>query len=154
MDADTDPTVKAARNPPPAMVRPAHGAGLLRAPWRKGQSGNPGGLSGIGEWHRVMSLARQNSTKAMAKLIELIDSEDPRISMLAAQSVLERAWGRPKEVNPNDTQPRTTIDLSRLTPAEREVLMRIAKSGAIRPADDADVDTGSDGAPSPLVIDG
>jgi hypothetical protein len=141
MDADTDPTVRAARNPPPAMVRPAHGAGLLRPPWQKGQSGNPGGLSGTGEWHRVMSLARQNSTRAMQTLIDLMSSEDQRIAMLAAQSVLERAWGRAKEVDPNASQQRSVIDLSRLAPHELELLMKLARSGAIRPAADDPVGT-------------
>jgi hypothetical protein len=88
-----------------------------------------------------MSLARQNSVPAMQKLIELVDHPDPRIAMLAAQSVLERAWGRPKEVNPNDAKPPTVIDLSRLTPHELELLMKIARSGAIKPAADAGAGT-------------
>jgi hypothetical protein len=83
-----------------------------------------------------MSLARQNSARAMQTLIDLMGSEDQRIAMLAAQSVLERAWGRPKEVDPNNAKSPPVIDLSRLTPAELEVLMKLARFGAIQPADD------------------
>jgi hypothetical protein len=77
----------------------------------------------------------------MQTLIDLMSSEDQRIAMLASQMVLDRAWGRAKEIDANASRPRTTIDLSRLTPTELEVLMRLAKSGAIRPAEDDGVGT-------------
>jgi len=34
-------------------------------------------------------------------LIELIQSEDERVALMAADKVFERAWGRPKEYDPN-----------------------------------------------------
>jgi hypothetical protein len=141
---DTDPdAVQSPQGLPPAPpgFRRAPSGGLLRAPWPRGQSGNPSGYGTVGEYHRTVSLARQHSAEAMSKLIELIDHDDPRIAMLASQAVLERAWGRVKEADPNASQPRSVIDLSRLAPHELEILMRLAKTGAIRPATDDPVGT-------------
>jgi hypothetical protein len=119
---------------------------LLRAPWPRGQSGNPSGYGTIAEYHRTVALARQHSTEAVRTLINLMGSEDQRIAMLASQAILERAWGRPKEVDPNDAKPPTVIDLSRLTPHELELLMKLARSGAIRPAADDGAGTVCDAA--------
>jgi hypothetical protein len=137
MDDVADPPVlpPAFAPAPEGFVRQPHG-GMLRAPWRPGQAGNVHGRSG--QYWETLRLAREASPAAMRKLIGKMDSSDERVALLAIQAVIERAWGRPKEVNPNDASPRTTLDLSRLSPAELELLMRIAKSGAIRPADDGD----------------
>jgi hypothetical protein len=88
-----------------------------------------------------MQLARAAGPKAIAKLIERLDSDDERISVVAATAILERAYGKPREMDMKDTQGRTIIDLSKLSPAELELLMKLAKSGAVRPADDVDVAT-------------
>ena len=52
----------------------------------------------------------------MTRLIELIESQDERVAALAADKVLERAWGRPKE-QPNDRP------IDRMTPAERKAYL-------------------------------
>jgi hypothetical protein len=56
-----------------------------------------------------------------------------------------RGAGRKKSI-PNDAKPPTVIDLSRLTPHELELLMKLARSGAIRPAADDGAGTVCDAA--------
>ena len=42
-------------------------------------------------------MARKASPAAMGRLIELMNSRDERVALMAADKVLERAWGKPKE---------------------------------------------------------
>lgn len=79
--------------------------------WKKGETGNPGGRS-EGQ-KQCLALAREASPKAMAALIALLDSADDRVVLMAADKVLERAYGKAKEA-PED--PRPPIDLSKLPP--------------------------------------
>jgi hypothetical protein len=63
--------------------------------WRPGQSGNPGGRTP--EFVDCQRLCREASPEAARRLIGLMYSEDERIALMAADKVLDRAWGRPKE---------------------------------------------------------
>lgn len=69
-------------------------------PWVKGQSGNPGGRP-KGE-KEVIELAREASTRAVGRLVELIEHEDARVAIAAANSVLDRAFGKPTQPLAND----------------------------------------------------
>jgi hypothetical protein len=80
------------------MRIPSHGGGMLR-PFQPGNAANPGGLGG--QYREVLALARQASPYAMKKLIKLIDHRNPRVAAVAAEKVLERAWGKVKEVDPS-----------------------------------------------------
>ena len=62
--------------------------------WQPGQSGNPSGHSG--EYGVAIKLARRAAPKAMRRLIELMDSEDERVAAVACNSILDRAFGKPK----------------------------------------------------------
>lgn len=65
-------------------------------PWKKGQSGNPGGMpKSLGE---VIKLARENGFKALNRLIELIDDDDSKVALAASNAVLDRGYGKPKQV--------------------------------------------------------
>jgi hypothetical protein len=46
-----------------------------------------------------------------------MESEDHRVGYMAANSVMERAWGKPKEFDPN-TQQKPPLDFSKLTPEQ------------------------------------
>jgi hypothetical protein len=66
---------------------------LVANRWRPGQSGNPSGHSG--EYGEAMKLARAAAPKALDRLIELIDSTDERVAVVASNGVLDRAFGKP-----------------------------------------------------------
>lgn len=60
--------------------------------FKKGQSGNPGGRAkdvlGVGE------LARRNGAKAIQRAISLLESDDERVVLAAAQLLLDRGFGK------------------------------------------------------------
>jgi hypothetical protein len=74
---------------------PVHGKGVLH-PFQPGQSGNPSGKGGL--YHEAQRICREASPQAARRMVELMNSDDPRVALLAADKVLERAWGKPKEV--------------------------------------------------------
>jgi hypothetical protein len=94
---------------PKRMLPPA----LAANRWRPGQSGNPSGHSG--EYGEAMRLARQAAPHAVRRLIELAEIDqvddqgnltalsaeaDRRVVMVAANALIERAFGRPREYDP------------------------------------------------------
>lgn len=88
----------------PAMIAPYQ--------FKPGQSGNPGGKS-AGQ-KECLALAREASPNAMRKLIDLMQSCDDRVAIMAADKVLERAYGKAKEQTDEDQKP--AIDLSKCPP--------------------------------------
>ncbi len=126
---DYDKSVSA-KTPDRAIIT-ATGGKLI--PWAKGQSGNPGGRSRV--FFEVQNAARELSLSALNKLGELIESPDERVAIIAANSVLDRAFGKPKEQKTEDNQsPRP--DLSSLAPHELAAL-RIAMAALAREASKA-----------------
>lgn len=79
-------------------IIPSHGGGKLR-PFLPGQSGNV--HAKMNDYRTVLSLAREASPHAMRTLIKAMDHKDKRIAIVAADKVLERAWGRVKDVDPS-----------------------------------------------------
>jgi hypothetical protein len=67
---------------------------FLANTWRRGQSGNPGGHSGT--YGEAVRVARGLSVRAVQRLSELMESEDERVSVVACNSLLDRAFGKPK----------------------------------------------------------
>lgn len=67
-------------------------------PFQPGNRANPGGMGR--DYREVLAIAREASPKAMRNLVKLIDHKNPRVSAFASDKVLERAWGRIKEVDP------------------------------------------------------
>lgn len=67
---------------------------VIGRPFQPGQSGNPGGRPKSQD--HVRNLARQHSTRALLKLIELTASSDERVALAASKEILDRAFGRPK----------------------------------------------------------
>src|ERR1700720_824646 len=111
-------------------------------PFPKGKSGNPGGRTK--QFAQYQRLCREASPDAARRLIELMQSEDERVALMAADKVFERAWGRPKEYDPNAEAPKkappfdpklyTTDKLRRM----QEVMTMIAvRQGLIPPEDEA-----------------
>jgi hypothetical protein len=69
----------------------------------------------------------------IATLAEALSSRDERVRVVAAQALLDRAWGKPKEAKDDDQQ-QVSVDLSRATAAELQVLLALVQRGALRPA--------------------
>ena len=70
------------------------------------------------------------------RLIELVDSDDERVALLASEKVLERAWGKPKE------QPERKDPLDEMTPEQRRKRLRelFAYAETLQPPKDARID--------------
>ena len=70
------------------------------------------------------------------RLIELVDSDDERVALLASEKVLERAWGKPKE------QPERKNPLDEMTPEQRRkrLLELFAYAETLQPPKDARID--------------
>jgi hypothetical protein len=111
-------------------------------PFPKGKSGNPGGRTK--QFAQCQRLCREASPDAARRLIELIQSEDERVALMAADKVFERAWGRPKDYDPNAQAPKkappfdpslyTTDELRRM----QEVMLLIARRQGLVPEEDAE----------------
>ena len=62
-------------------------------PFKKGQSGNPGGRIGVPK--EVRELARTHTGDAVNRLVFWMNSDDPRASVAASNSLLDRGYGKP-----------------------------------------------------------
>ena len=60
--------------------------------WKPGQSGNPGGKSKTLE--EIRSLAKDRSRRALERIVELVESKDEKVDLMASREVLDRAWGK------------------------------------------------------------
>ncbi|HSH67637.1 MAG TPA: hypothetical protein VLB84_17985 [Bacteroidia bacterium] len=55
--------------------------------------------------------AREFSSEALYALVDLLDSEDERIVIYAARELLDRAYGKPKEVILTEQNPESVEEL-------------------------------------------
>lgn len=111
--------------PDAAYIIPSHGYGKL-IPARKGEVRNPTGHNG--RYGEVVRLCQNASPEIAKRLIQIAldPNEDSRVSVVAAQEIFNRAFGKPKaEVKTTDTQP-VTLDASKLTDRELEILHKLA----------------------------
>jgi hypothetical protein len=111
-------------------------------PYKKRQTGNPGGKTKL--FAQVQRICREASPEAARRLIELMHSEDERVALMAADKVFERAWGRPKEYDPNaesTKKPPPPFDPSLYTTEElrrmQEVMLMIAERQGMVPPEAA-----------------
>jgi HEAT repeat protein len=63
--------------------------------WQKGESGNPGGRPR--ENAEIKRLAREHAQRAIERLAELMNGDDPRVAVSAAQALLDRGFGKPAQ---------------------------------------------------------
>jgi hypothetical protein len=78
-----------------------------------------------------VKLAREASPEAIRVLIERLHDPDGRIAVVAANSILERAFGKVREARPED-EPKAAFDLSSLSDAELALLIKLVESGRLR----------------------
>lgn len=98
---------------------------LAKWRWQPGASGNPNGLKGL--YGECMKYAREYSPEGIKHLIEIIEDQDndPRVRTVAIGMILERAWGKPKEIQDDKDKP--ALDLSRLKASDLQALRGIAE---------------------------
>ena len=124
--------------------KPKHGRGIIR-PFQPGNK--LGGKKGT-RYIETQQFAREHSLEAMQTLRDRLRDPDGRIAVVAANSLLERAWGKVREQRPEERE-QMQIDLSQLSGPELALLMKLAASGRIK---GISVETGSEGVPP--VIEG
>lgn len=103
-------------------------------PFKPGQTGNPGGLprDTRGLIERARRLALRFAPKAIKALGELLDHEDARVRVAAAEGLLDRAGLRPFALEPERVQVEHTIDAGTL---RATLLARLARLDAPREGD-------------------
>ena len=97
---------------------------LRGRPFSKGQSGNPGGRPR--GYRDVSELARSRGPAAIATLVQIMANDElaPAIRIAAANSLLDRGFGRPAQsVDVSGTV--AVHDLSRLTDEQLDELERL-----------------------------
>ena len=94
------------------------GNSMIGRPFKKGQSGNPGGRPKVVA--EIRQLARERGPEAIAALVKVMTkgkSEAARVA--AANALLDRGWGRPKPSDETEITHRYVVELpSVLTKAE------------------------------------
>jgi hypothetical protein len=88
-------------------------------PFPKGVSGNPGGKSKHLE--ELRKLALENCPRALKRIVELVESEDERVAMMAAKEILDRGIGKPKNAEDGDeaNAKSLTINIIRYTDGDK-----------------------------------
>lgn len=88
---------------------PAHGHGRLR-PIQPGQVLNPGGLGG--KYNEIIRMCRKVSPEVMARLIRIAldPNEESRYVIVASQEILNRGFGRAREVLPDAGAPELNLE--------------------------------------------
>ena len=79
-------------------------------PFKKGSSGNPSGRPR--EYGEVLHAARDHSLEAIETLVLVMRNGKPGEAMMAAQALLDRAWGRPKVSVDAEVQARSARELT------------------------------------------
>jgi len=99
-----------------AKVTPVHGRGQLAIPWRRGQSGNPFGMPNH-PYNEARKTCAQATPQAIARQIELMQSQDERVALMATEAVLRRGIGAPRDHSTEDRDG-SRINLSGLSSDE------------------------------------
>lgn len=100
-------------------------------PFQKGQSGNPGGRAQrvTSDGRTLKQICRDHTDKAIAVLVEVLESGSENAKMTAAKEMLDRGWGRATQpISGDDDAPPVshTMDFGKLS---TEALREIAQLG-------------------------
>ncbi|MCW3474702.1 hypothetical protein [Limobrevibacterium gyesilva] len=116
----------------PGYVIPPHGRGALR-PFQPGQSGNPAGKGGL--YQEAQRICREATPAAARRMVELMNSKDERVALMAADKVYERAWGKSKVAPDDDIDPAVIERRQTLRAELMDFLQEMAKPEALNQAE-------------------
>ena len=89
----------------PSRARTIRGRnGGTLTPFRPGE-GQKTGYRKPNNYVETLHLALKSSPDAMRTLIKCLNDPDSRTAVVAANSILERAWGKPREMKPDECSP-------------------------------------------------
>ena len=77
--------------------------------WVKGMSGNPGGRPKLEV--SIRDLAQRNSMEALETLVQVMRTGKPGERLIAANAILDRAYGRPSQSIEMSGDRTTLVDL-------------------------------------------
>jgi hypothetical protein len=105
--------------------------------FQPGKSGNPGGRPRKTDEERTLeALCREKTPEALATILRIMaGSNMDRAKLAAAQYVLDRGWGRPKESvehsgpNGGPIEQKSTVDVAGLSPEQLRALASIRIHG-------------------------
>lgn len=80
-------------------------------PWPKGVSGNPNGRPKKAQ--QIVKTAEELSDEALKVVAALMFSKDPAVALRAAQTILDRAVGKPKQAVDINTDRKNAADYDR-----------------------------------------
>ena len=100
-------------------------------PWPKGVSGNPTGARKKNK--QIEEIAQESAEAALKKLVSLMKSKDQNVALKAAQAVLDRGVGKPKQTIANEvTRKRDVTDID---DAELAAIAQSGSTGTSTPKD-------------------
>ncbi len=102
-------------------------------PFPKGKSGNPGARPKIPD--EVKALLKLQAPNALQKLLTLMESNDERIALTAANSILDRAWGKPTQTTEVSGPDGEALEVKDVTPLDIARRIAFALASAERPKD-------------------
>ena len=82
-------------------------------PFAAGVSGNPGGRP-----KGIEAIAREHTVEAIAVLVRALSDEDTRVAVTAASILLDRGWGKPKQMIAGDAENPVSYVIRGPTPVE------------------------------------
>ena len=100
--------------------------------FQPGKSGNPGGRPRRSQ--EVRELAQEHTTAAIKKLVEIMEKgESEQAQLMAANSLLDRGWGKPTQPLAGDPEGSALIDEHEA--AILAEILRVASAGSENGAD-------------------
>ena len=103
-------------------------------PFKKGQSGNPGGKA-----KGIAAIAREHTGKAVEVLVAAMSHEDAKVQVVAAREILDRGYGKPVTMSADVTDRLDDLDDDAID----------AALAAIRNALESRVESGGEEAEAP-----